>query len=141
MLTSADGREVGAVKASDDVTITLGIRTLEGPLTLNCMLHLNARGVLVLRSRSEPFEVAGPGQYLATIQVPGNLLAETVYSVNADVVATRPDGEKFPLVAFNALSFQVFDPETQRRDQTGGVVAPKLTWGFSSKSSPGPSPA
>jgi lipopolysaccharide transport system ATP-binding protein len=140
-LTAADGREVGAVKASDDVTITIGIRALEGPLTLNCMLHLHARGVLVLRSRSEPFEVVGAGHYVATIQVPGNMLAETVYSVNADVVATRPDGEKFPLVAFNALSFQVFDPETQRRDQTGGVVAPKLRWGFSSKSSPGPSRA
>jgi lipopolysaccharide transport system ATP-binding protein len=140
-LTAPDGREVGAVKASDDVTITVGIQAAEAPLTLNCVMHLHAHGTLVLRSRSEALEVTAPGQYVATIRIPANLLAETVYSVNFDAVAYRPDGEKFALAAFNALSFQVFDPETGRRDQTGGVVAPKLPWTFNPKRSPDSSPA
>jgi lipopolysaccharide transport system ATP-binding protein len=138
-LTALDGREVGAVKASDDVNVSVGVALREGPLTLGCMLHLNARGTLVLRSRSEPLEVSAAGNYVITIRIPGNLLAETVYSASVDVVATRPDGQRFPLIAFNALSFQVFDPETQRRDQTGGVVAPRLAWTISSPQESGPS--
>jgi lipopolysaccharide transport system ATP-binding protein len=140
-LTAADGREVGAVKASDEATIAIGIEVLEAPLTLKCMFSLHAHGMLVLRSRSEPLEVTAPGRYIAKICIPPNLLAETVYSVNVDVAGHRPDGQKLPLAAFNALSFRVFDPENERRDQTGGVVAPKLKWTFSQKHSPGSSRA
>ena len=32
---------------------------------------------------------------------------------------------------FNALSFQVFDPDGDRRDTLGGMVAPRLEWDFS----------
>jgi lipopolysaccharide transport system ATP-binding protein len=140
-LTSADGREVGAVKTSDGVVVTVGLRLEEGPLNLTCLLHLHARGTLVLRSRSEHLAVAAAGNYRIAIDLPGDLLAETVYSVGVDVKCVRPDGERFPLTAFNAVSFNVFDPQNPRRDQTGGVVAPKLSWTLSSQTERGPSPA
>jgi hypothetical protein len=34
------------------------------------------------------------------------------------------------LQAHNALTFQVFDPETSHKDTSGGLIAPRLTWGI-----------
>jgi len=37
---------------------------------------------------------------------------------------------KFTMSAYNALSFQVFDPASKERQGLGGVVAPALEWDF-----------
>jgi hypothetical protein len=70
------------------------------------------------------------GTYVAAIRIPANLLAETIYSVSFDASVFRSETEKFPMAAFNALSFQVFDPDGDRRDTLGGMVAPRLEWDF-----------
>ena len=131
VLTSPDGREVGAVKASDEVIVKVALRFDEGNLTARYLLHINARGAVAFRSRSQTVTVEQAGTYVAAIRIPANLLAETIYSVSFDASVFRSETEKFPMAAFNALSFQVFDPDGDRRDTLGGMVAPRLEWDFS----------
>jgi lipopolysaccharide transport system ATP-binding protein len=141
MLTGADGREVGAVRAADEVFVKVGVRIdVSDDITVRFVLHVNAHGSLAFRVRSEFFEVNATGIHVATIRVPPDLLAETIYSVSVDAVIVRHGTEKFPLAAFNALSFQVFDPATKRRDTLGGMVAPKLDWTFSLQPQTAPQP-
>ena len=61
------------------------------------------------------------------MRIPAGLLADTIYTVDVNVVALRGD-EYVPSVAHNALSFQVFDPASKQRDALGGVVSPRLAW-------------
>jgi len=131
ILTAADGREVGAVRAEDEVFVKIGLRiNVCDDITVRFVLHLNAHGTLVFRVRSDFFPVNETGVHVTTIRIPPNLLAETIYSASIDAVLVRGGTEKFPLAAFNALSFQVFDPSTTRRDKLGGLVSPKLDWTF-----------
>jgi hypothetical protein len=53
-----------------------------------------------------------------------------MYSLNVDAVILRNAGGKFPLAAYNALTFRVFDPSNPRKDDIGGVVAPSVDWNF-----------
>ncbi len=129
-LTSADGREVGAVRAADEVLVNVGIRLDQDDRTVRFVLHLYAQGTLAFLVRSETFTVSHAGQYVAALRIPPHLLAETIYSVSIDAIIFRNVTEKFPLVAYHALSFQVFDPGSTRRDTRGGVVAPNLPWSF-----------
>jgi lipopolysaccharide transport system ATP-binding protein len=135
-LTSLEGREVGAVRRSDDVLVNVVVKTREEKLTCRFVLHVHARGALAFRVRSETYEMPHAGLYLATVKIPAHLLAETIYSVTIDALLYDAALTKFPLAAFNALAFQVFDTESSRRDQRGGVVAPDLPWTFSAQSQP-----
>jgi|CXWL01.1.fsa_nt_gi hypothetical protein len=131
MLTAADGREVGAVRAEDEVFVKIAVRIdVADDITVRFVLHVNAHGTLAFRARSEFFAVTATGVHVTTIRIPPNLLAETIYSVSVDVVIVRSGTKKFPLAVFNALSFQVFDPSSVRRDTLGGMVSPKLDWTF-----------
>jgi hypothetical protein len=76
------------------------------------------------------------GGYVATVKIPAHLLAETIYSITVDVLLYDAAVTKFPLAAHNALAFQVFDTETSRRDERGGVVAPDLPWTFTAQNQP-----
>ena len=131
VLTSPDGREVGAVKASDEVILKVAIRFDEGNLTAHYVLHVHARGTVAFRSRSETVTIDQAGTYVVAVRIPANLLAETIYSVSFDASVFRNETERLPMVAFNALSFQVFDPDSGRRDNLGGMLAPRLEWDFS----------
>jgi lipopolysaccharide transport system ATP-binding protein len=133
MLTAADGREVGAVRAEDEVFIKVGLRVDLPDVTLRFVLHVSAHGTLAFRVRSEFFTVKDAGVHITTIRIPPDLLAETIYSASVDVIIVRSGTEKSSLSAFNALSFQVFDPSTARRDNLGGLISPKLQWTFTAQ--------
>ncbi len=130
MLAAADGREVGAVKVDDEVLLKIGLRLDRPGLEVSFMVHVHTHGTLAFRSRSEVYAIAETGVFLAMVRVPPNLLGETIYTVSVDAIIVKPGEGRFPISAFNALSFQVFDSATTRRDRLGGVVAPKLEWSF-----------
>jgi lipopolysaccharide transport system ATP-binding protein len=135
-LTSLEGREVGAVRRSDDVLVNVGVKTLEDDMTCRFVLHVHARGAVAFRLRSETYDMPHTGGYVATVKIPAHLLAETIYSITVDVLLYDAAVTKFPLAAHNALAFQVFDTETSRRDERGGVVAPDLPWTFTAQNQP-----
>ena len=132
-LTSLEGKEVGAVRRSDDVLVNVGLKTFEDNESARFVLHLHARGALAFRTRSEFYALPTAGRYVATVRIPRHLLAETIYSASIEVIIAGAPGTKYPLAAHNALAFQVFDTETTARDQRGGVVAPELPWTFSAQ--------
>ena len=132
-LTSPDGREIGAAKWADDICITYGFRIDTPGVFIRPACDLFARGVLAFRAlEPEEIEVKTPGLYTAVLRVPGGLLAETIYSVNAAVNVRLPDGTQRPLADPNALAFRVYDvTEGARgswRGKMPGVVSPRLEW-------------
>jgi lipopolysaccharide transport system ATP-binding protein len=129
-LTSADGREIGAVRTSDEALVNVAVKIAEDNLTVRFVLHMHARGTLAFLVRSEVYEVPRAGRYVATVKIPSHLLAETIYSVTVEAIVIVSATEKYPMMAFNAFAFQVFDTESSRRDVRGGVVAPELEWTF-----------
>ncbi len=134
ILAAPDGREVGAVKTNDEVFVKVGLKVLQPGITVSFIVHVKAQGVAVFRSRSDSFPVDGQGAYVTSMRIPPYLLTETIYSVSVDVIIVSAEGERLPVSAFNALSFQVFDTVSGRRDRTGGVVAPQLEWSFAPQS-------
>ena len=73
------------------------------------------------------------GVFVSTAWIPGNLLAEGSFILNAAVVTYVPD-QIIHLYVREAVSFSVFDPmtgDTARGDFAGrmdGVVRPIVTW-------------
>jgi lipopolysaccharide transport system ATP-binding protein len=127
-LRSADGRQIGAVHATQECRIRILHRFTKPGYYGRYTIHVRAKGVVAFRSRSpEDILVEQPGIYAAEVRIPAGLLADTIYTVDVNVVALRGD-EYVPAVAHNALSFQVFDPASKQRDALGGVVSPRLTW-------------
>jgi lipopolysaccharide transport system ATP-binding protein len=140
VLAAADGREIGAVRVDDEVVVKVGLRVDQPGIDVSFMVHVHARGALVFRSRSAVFQPAETGLFVAALRLPPNLLAETIYTVSVDAIIVKPGEGRFPLSAFNALSFQVFDTAAGR-EHLGGVVAPKLEWSFSQQAAPAKSRA
>ena len=132
-LTSVDGREIGAARWADDVCITYGFRIDQAGVFVRPTCDLFARGVLAFRAlQPQEIEVPTPGLYTASLRVPGGLLAETIYSVNAAVDVRLADDTRRPLADQNALAFRVYDvDEASRgswRGRMPGVVSPRLEW-------------
>jgi lipopolysaccharide transport system ATP-binding protein len=131
-LTSPDGQEIGAARWAEDVCITYGFRIDTPGVFIRPACDVFARGVLAFRAL-EPQEIeVAPGFYTASLRVPGGLLAETIYSVNAAIDVRLPDDTHRPISDFNALTFRVYDvADTSRgswRGKMPGVVAPRLEW-------------
>lgn len=137
-MTAADGHEIGAARVTDEVNLGIGIRMDRANVYVRPRLLLSARGQAVFRTQPTDFvHIAEPGAYTLRVAVPSRLLAPTVYSVSCDLLmfneAPAPGEARIPdgsLHAYNALSFQVFDPETPHKDTSGGLIAPRLTWGI-----------
>ena len=132
-LTSPDGREIGAARWADDICITYGFRIDQPGVFVRPTCDLFARGVLAFRAlQPDEVEVTAPGEYTSSLRVPGGLLAETVYSVNAAIDVRLPDGSHRPIADQNALTFRVYDvADVSRgtwRGKMPGVVAPRLEW-------------
>ena len=132
-LTSPDGRELGAARWADEVCITYGFRIDRTGVFVRPTCDVFARGVLAFRAlQPDEVEVTAPGLYTASLRVPGGLLAETVYSVNAAINVRLPDGSNRPIAEHMALSFRVYDvADVSRGTWRGpmpGVVAPRLEW-------------
>ena len=128
-LLSPLGHEVGAVRREDEVLIQVGIRMDQTDVAVRFMVHVTKGATLAFRVASDGFQIDRPGVYFAVLRIPPYILAETMYSLNIEAVIMRPTS-KSSLTAYNALTFRVFDPANDRRDQLGGVVAPAVTWDF-----------
>jgi hypothetical protein len=115
------------------VCITYGFRIDQAGVFVRPACDLFARGVLAFRAlQPQEIEVTAPGLYTASLRVPGGLLAETIYSVNAALNVRLPDGSHRPIADQNALTFRVYDvAEDSRgswRGKMPGVVSPRLEW-------------
>ena len=133
MLTSADGREIGAVRSEDEVFVKIGLRMDQADCNIVFSLQVHAHGALAFRVRSSDFKITETGPHVCTVRIPPDLLAETIYSISLDAIAFRRGEGRNPMSAFNALTFQVFNANNTRRDRTGGVVAPKLEFAMSAQ--------
>jgi ABC-type polysaccharide/polyol phosphate transport system ATPase subunit len=130
-LHSADGQQIGAAKATDEVRMRIVHRF--GPDAVGYgaryTVHVKARGAVAFRSRAPiDIPIEAPGVYTAEVSIPPNLLADTIYTVDVNVVGWKTRHDHVPMVAANALTFQVFSPESEQRDHVGGVVSPRLGW-------------
>jgi hypothetical protein len=138
-LTGLDGRELGAVRWTDDVCITYGFRIDQPGVSIRATCDVFARGVLAFRTlQPEEVAIADPGTYTASVRIPRGLLAETIYSVNAAIDVRTPAGEHRPIADRNALSFRVYDAAKHSMHGTWrggmpGVIAPALEWQFAAE--------
>jgi len=82
--------------------------------------------------------VIEPGIFRASLRIPPDLLADTIYTVKAGVYI-YVNGREFPIVQDNALTFRVYgDDEQGKRDLLArgiyrgatwsGIVMPRLEW-------------
>ena len=133
-LVSADGREIGSPLRTEDVFVRLRFRTYRAKSRARCTIELYSKGVLVLRSR-QPFlhDVGADQAYEAHVRIPGNLLADTGYTVNAAVTLVRGESEEqHALVKDRALSFMVYSDQDVNALgaslQRKGVIDPELDW-------------
>jgi lipopolysaccharide transport system ATP-binding protein len=127
-LVSEDGREIGAVKTSDDVFVRIGMRVLQSGFSVRYTLHVFGRGVVVFRARPpQDWPVDNPGLYTVTARIPRRVLAPIIYSIGVEAVMIRGT-DWHPLTAHNALSFQAFDADSSQRDHVGGLVSPHVGW-------------
>jgi ABC-type polysaccharide/polyol phosphate transport system ATPase subunit len=130
---SEAGNQIGAVHAMQACRIRIAHRFAKGGYYGRWTIHVRTKGAVAFRSRCpEDVWIEEPCVYIAEITVPAGLLADTIYSVDVNVVTLRED-EYVPAVVHNALSFQVFDPASKQRDHLGGVVSPRLAWEFRSE--------
>jgi ABC-type polysaccharide/polyol phosphate transport system ATPase subunit len=132
-LHSADGQQIGAAKATDEVRVRIVHRFTENSVGYGARytVHVKARGAVAFRSRPpDDLPIEAPGIYTAEVSIPPNLLADTIYTIDVNVVGWKTRHDFVPMVAANALTFQVFAPESQQRDAIGGVVSPRLEWRF-----------
>ena len=132
-LTSPDGQEIGAARWAEDVCIQYGFHIDTPGVFVRPAADVFARGVLAFRAlEPREIEVTAPGLYTASLRIPGGLLAETVYNVNAAINVRLPDDTQRPIADHNALTFKVYDvTEGSRgtwRGKMPGVVAPRLEW-------------
>jgi lipopolysaccharide transport system ATP-binding protein len=127
-LVASDGREVGAVRTTDEVAVKIGVRFEQGGFDARCTLHVRTNGLVAFRARpTEDYRIDQPGLYSITARIPANILAPVVYSLSVDVTAFTA-GEPHPMSALNALTFHAFDPKSEQRDHLGSLVAPVLQW-------------
>ena len=130
-LLSADGREIGSPPRSEDIYVRIRFRTHGAKTRVRCGFDLLTKGVLVLRSmQPELTQLASDTAYEALARIPANLLAETTYTINANVTLIRGEGEEHPLVANKALAFLVYGEEgaSASGSQRKAVIDPTLEW-------------
>ena len=132
-LTSTDGHELDALRWGQRALITYGFRVTRAGVYIRPTCDVYARGVMAFRTvATEETLITEPGSYLASVAMPAELLAETVYSVNAAVDIRTPGGEYHPVSDRNALSFRVYDTASRAhgtwRGGLPGVIAPALPW-------------
>ena len=133
-LLAEDGREIGATRVADPVTIQIGLRIHRPGLRIRCIVDLFARGVTAIRS-PQPEEIAvDEGLYVAAVTIPPHLLSETVYTANILVHVLEGDIRHTPLTWYNAAAFPVYGVTSGISargtfpTELNGVVSPLLDW-------------
>jgi ABC-type polysaccharide/polyol phosphate transport system ATPase subunit len=127
-LSTHDGREVGAVRAEDEIYVRLGLRVKQPDVTVSFMITVQAQGTLVFRAPSPSFTSPAVGPHVASMRIPPSIFAETIYTLSVDVILVTPDGTRSVVSAFNAVSFQVFKTVGGRKQRLAGVVSPAVSW-------------
>jgi ABC-type polysaccharide/polyol phosphate transport system ATPase subunit len=131
---AADGRELGAVRASDDIQLQVTFRTEQPNTTARCSFGVFSAGIRAFRTvQPDSIELKQKGVYSARVRIPGDFLSDTPYSANVAVRLNQ--GKKVAtLVQNGALSFRVYDVEASLsppdafRDKQPGVLTPRLNW-------------
>jgi len=135
----SDGQVTSEVDIQKDVYIEIEFWNFKPGALIHTSIHLlDKMGYGVLASanmhsanliRDEWFSKPHPvGLYRTVCTLPGNLLNEGRYSINAIVLTDIMDIEVF---AAEAISFTVHDSGAMRKEYGGGwlgVVRPKLAW-------------
>ncbi len=138
-LLSADGREIGAVQRSDEIHLTLNFVLLTPGATVRCAFAVYTRGILAFRAvQPDDFEVTAPGIFRATVRIPPDLLADTIYTVKPGIWIHK-DGKESSLALDNGLTFRVYVEADEghkkllarvRGGSSTGAVMPRLDWKF-----------
>ena len=131
-LTTPEGKEIGAARWDDDVCITYGFR-IDRPGHVRARCDVFARGVMAFRTtQPDEIEVITPGHFTVSVRIPAGLLAETMYTIDAEIDLRLPDGTHRMLMDAKALTFRVYDAvESSRgtwRGKMPGLIAPRLDW-------------
>jgi lipopolysaccharide transport system ATP-binding protein len=132
-LTTPDGKEVGAARWADDVCITYGFRIDRPGVRVRARCDVFARGVMAFRTlQPEEVEIPAAGHFTTSVRIPAGLLAETMYTIDAEIDVQLPDGGHRMIQDAKALTFRVYDVvESSRgswRGKMPGLVAPRLDW-------------
>jgi lipopolysaccharide transport system ATP-binding protein len=138
-LLSAEGREVGAARTDEEVFVTVTSSLLTPGMTARCVMSLMTRGVVAFRTaQPDDLTVTEPGIFTASVRIPADLLADTIYTAKIGLLV-QVDGRESTLVQDNALTFRVYagDDQSQRSllarnlyqgSAWSGAVMPKLEW-------------
>lgn len=134
MLTSTSGRELAAVRTSQEVDLVAHIRVEVPNAWLFVSFDVTVNGAIAFRAAiPSNFHCPSPGVYAARARIPQHLLAEISYTVNAGA-RIIVDEDNTTLVCYEALVFKVYDvgdEDSARGDYTGrlpGLVSPRLAW-------------
>jgi lipopolysaccharide transport system ATP-binding protein len=137
-LLSADGREIGSPRRSEDVFVRIRFRTYRAKTRARCAFDLFSKGVLVFRSAQPALvQVAPEMAYEAVARIPANLLSETTYTISVGITLIRGEGEEHALVVNKALAFMVYREDGAEAPGTlhrTGVIDPTLEWSMETKS-------
>ncbi len=118
----------------EELFLQLKYQVLKPNTSLRCGASFFTQGVCAF-SALEPQEVEkeASGEYVTTLRIPSNLLAEGSYSIIISIVSHK--GVKVRhVVEMDAISFNMYDPQTgdsakgDYMTQLAGVVMPKLNW-------------
>lgn len=139
-LLSSEGREVGAAQQSDELFMTMTYSMLTPGVKCRCGFTVYTRGIVAFRSlQPEELLVSEAGIYRASMRIPPDLLADTIYTVKAGIFIQHEEVSS-ELVTDNALMFRVYARDTAevrtllaRRSYKGGMsmagaVMPRLDW-------------
>src|SRR5258705_4582125 len=84
-LRSADGRQIGAVHATQECRLRILHRFTKPGYYARYTIHVRAKGTVAFRSRSpEDMLIEQPGVYAAEVCTPAGLLADTIYTVDVN---------------------------------------------------------
>ena len=125
-LVNSAGDEIGAAPIVEDVSIRIRLKIRRPGAALRALADLYAKRIAVFRTVTEHEVMAERRGLLDLIvRIPGQLLAETTYTVNVAVYTVL--GKETKLVLDNALTFMAYGPESAATVKRG-VVAPRLEW-------------
>jgi lipopolysaccharide transport system ATP-binding protein len=128
------GKSAAVHEIKNEVRIRIRYEVTGSGMQFRCLALLYAEGVLVFAGM-EPTERIRekPGVYVSEMTIPGNLLAETEYTVGVSVFTSRGSKQHFVKID-DVLMFQVYDDmkgDSARGDYAqnfSGVVRPKMDW-------------
>jgi lipopolysaccharide transport system ATP-binding protein len=129
------GAEIGAASVSDELELKMAVH-IETP---GCLVRpafvFFVDGALLFRSvHPRGVRIDEAGIYTVSARLPGDILADTLYSVRSAVFITTPTGKESAIIRDNALSFRLYDRDEDVEAASGfgagdrGIIRPRLDW-------------